>query len=152
MAPQSSEPGDGSPRYGAEVVRRRQEYGGGRGDLTVVLDCADLERTADFWMQVLGYVRDGDADGSYLALAPADGVGVELLLQRVPEAKLAKNRLHLDLRTRDLDAEVQRVAALGATVVTPEPAVEDGWTWHILADPDGNEFCVIQPAPDYWSP
>jgi len=118
--------------------------------LTVVVDCSDLQRAAEFWTAVLGYVRDAEMGGPYQGLLPADGDGIEVLLQRVPEAKSAKNRLHLDLRTRDLDLEVARVRALGATQLTPEPVVEDGWTWHILADPDGNEFCVIQPAPEYW--
>ena len=68
-----------------------------------------------------------------------------MLLQRVPDVKGQKNRLHLDLRTPDLDAEVRRVLGLGATLLTSEPVTEDGWPWHILADPDGNEFCVLQP-------
>jgi predicted enzyme related to lactoylglutathione lyase len=69
---------------------------------------------------------------------------------RCPRAKRGKNRLHLDLRTRDLDAEAGRVRELGATVQTIAPIEEGGWTWHILEDPDGNEFCVLQPPPDYW--
>ena len=68
-----------------------------------------------------------------------------MLLQRVPDVKRQKNRLHLDLRTPDLDAEVGRVTGLGAALLTSEPVTEDGWSWHILADPDGNEFCVLQP-------
>ena len=51
----------------------------------------------------------------------------------------------LDLRTPDLDAEARRVLGLGATLLTSEPVTEDGWSWHILGDPDGNEFCVLQP-------
>jgi predicted enzyme related to lactoylglutathione lyase len=46
-----------------------------------------------------------------------------------------------------MDAEVSRVTALGATVITSEPVLEGGWAWHVLADPDGNEFCVLQPPP-----
>jgi hypothetical protein len=49
-------------------------------------------------------------------------------------------------------AEVNRVLALGATRQTVEPIQENGWTWHILEDPDGNEFCVLQAPPDYWGP
>jgi len=64
---------------------------------------------------------------------------------RVPDVKRQKNRLHLDLRTPDLEAEIGRVAGLGATLLTSEPVTEDGWFWHILADPGGNEFCVLQP-------
>ena len=117
----------------------------------LVLDCSDLERAAGFWTAALGYVRDGEDQDPYQSLIPPDGLGVELLLQSVPETKAAKNRLHLDLRTRDLDVEVTRVCALGATVLTSEPMAEDGWTWHILADPDGNEFCVVRPDDEYWA-
>jgi hypothetical protein len=69
-----------------------------------------------------------------------------------PDEKHGKNRVHLDLRTRDLEAEVSRVLALGATRLTDEQIEEHGWAWHILADPDGNEFCVLRPPPDYWAP
>jgi predicted enzyme related to lactoylglutathione lyase len=68
-----------------------------RGDLVVVVDCADLERAARFWTGALGYVTK-----------------------------------------------------LGATVLTSHPIIEHGWTWHMLADPDGNEFCVLRPSPEYW--
>jgi predicted enzyme related to lactoylglutathione lyase len=71
-----------------------------------------------------------------------------VLLQRVDEEKGQKNRLHLDLRTADLDAEVSRILGLGATLLTGVPIVEDDWRWHILADPDRNEFCVLQPPAD----
>lgn len=122
--------------------RTPQSYA--RGELVIVVDVADLKRAADFWTQVLGFVQEGDASGPYLSLLPADGNGIEILLQKVDDEKHGKNRLHLDLRTHDLDAEVDRVRALGASVVTEEPIVESGWTWHLLADPDGNEFCVLQ--------
>lgn len=118
----------------------------------VVLDCSDLGRSAGFWTAALGYVRDGETTGPYQSLVPADGDGVELLLQQVPEAKpsRSKNRLHLDLRTRDLEGEVARVRLLGATLLTADPLTEDGWTWQVLTDPDGNEFCVVRPDPAYW--
>lgn len=115
-----------------------------RGELVVVVDVGDLERAAAFWGGVLGYERVGEPN-VYLSLVPADGVGVEVLLQKVADPKQGKNRLHLDLRTADLDVEVARVEALGARRLTEEPVVEAGWTWHVLADPDGNEFCVLQP-------
>ncbi|MEU8222643.1 VOC family protein [Kribbella sp. NPDC048915] len=114
------------------------------GELVVVVDVADLDRSATFWTQVLGYERDGDP-GVYQALVPRDGVGVEVLLQKVGDRKAGKNRVHLDLRTSDLEAEVARVRELGARVLTDEPVAEAGWSWHVLADPDGNEFCVLQP-------
>jgi predicted enzyme related to lactoylglutathione lyase len=120
------------------------------GELAVVIDCADLGRSARFWTGVLGYVTAGTVSGSYQTLSPVGGHGIEVLLQRTADAKHGKNRVHLDLRTRDLGAEVSRVTALGATVLTASPVVEDGWLWHILADPDGNEFCVLRPPDGYW--
>jgi predicted enzyme related to lactoylglutathione lyase len=55
--------------------------------------------------------------------------------------------MHIDLRTSDLEAEVRRLVALGATNLTPEAIVEHDWTWYVLGDPDGNEFCVLRPPP-----
>jgi predicted enzyme related to lactoylglutathione lyase len=125
------------------------------GELVIVIDCSDLARSAAFWSGVLGYTpgpastapaSTGPASTApYRSLQPESGVGIEVLLQRVRDVKRQKNRLHLDLRTPDLDAEVGRVTGLGATLLTREPVTEDGWFWHILADPDGNEFCVLQP-------
>jgi predicted enzyme related to lactoylglutathione lyase len=120
------------------------------GELVIVIDCSDLDRSARFWSAVLGYTALGytagqAAAGPYRSLEPVSGAGIEILLQRVPDVKDQKNRLHLDLRTPDLAAEVRRVTDLGATLLTSEPVTEDGWLWHILADPDGNEFCVLQP-------
>jgi predicted enzyme related to lactoylglutathione lyase len=118
------------------------------GELVVVIDCSDLDRSAGFWAVVLGYTAGPASTGLYRGLTPESGVGIDLLLQRVPDVKGQKNRLHLDLRTPDLDTEVRRVVGLGATLLTREPVAEDGWLWHILADPDGNEFCVLQPPAD----
>jgi predicted enzyme related to lactoylglutathione lyase len=121
------------------------------GHLVAVIDCADLGRAARFWAAVLGYADAGGDDGKYRSVLPADGFGVEVLLQRTDDVKQGKNRVHLDLRTRDLDVEVSRVLALGATRQTDDPVEEHGWLWHILQDPDGNEFCVLQPPPEYWA-
>lgn len=131
-------------------VMRREPHPYLRGELVFVIDCAQLARSAEFWTGALGYVRDGDATGRYQSLLPADGTGTEILLQQVPEDKHTKNRVHLDLRTRDLEPELQRLMSLGAQVLTEEPVSEDGWRWHILADPDGNEFCLLQPPASYW--
>jgi predicted enzyme related to lactoylglutathione lyase len=123
------------------------------GELVIVIDCSDLDRSARFWAGVLGYAASPPGDGlagseRYRSLQPESGVGIDVLLQRVPDVKSQKNRLHLDLRTPDLEAEVRRVLGLGASLLTSEPVAEDGWLWHILADPDGNEFCVLQPPAD----
>jgi predicted enzyme related to lactoylglutathione lyase len=115
------------------------------GELVIVIDCRDLDRSAAFWSATLGYTVSPAGAGLYRSLEPESGAGIDVLLQRVPDVKGQKNRLHLDLRTPDLDTEVRRVLGLGATLLTSEPVTEDGWSWHILADPDGNEFCVLQP-------
>lgn len=114
------------------------------GELVIVVDCAELPRAAGFWTDVLGYTAY-PPQGQYQSLVPADGRGIELLLQQVADAKAGKNRLHLDLRTADLAAEVGRIIGLGGTRLTGHPVIEEGWHWHVLADPDGNEFCVLQP-------
>jgi predicted enzyme related to lactoylglutathione lyase len=118
------------------------------GELVIVIDCSDLDRSARFWAEVLGYTAGPATSGRYRTLTPEDGAGIEVLLQRTADAKQGKNRLHLDLRTADLAAEVSRVLGLGASLLTDRPVVEDGLRWHILADPDGNEFCVLQPEAD----
>jgi predicted enzyme related to lactoylglutathione lyase len=123
------------------------------GELVIVIDCSDLDGAARFWSGVLDYEDSPPGDGPagserYRGLQPENGVGIDVLLQRVPDVKSQKNRLHLDLRTPDLDTEVRRVLGLGASLLTSEPVAEDGWLWHILADPDGNEFCVLQPPAD----
>ncbi len=72
----------------------------------------------------------------YASLEPTT-TGLRILLQRVPDAKSAKNRVHLDIETDDIDAEVRRLEALGARRQTP---IEDWW---VMLDPCENEFCVI---------
>ncbi len=116
-----------------------------QGELVVVIDCLDAGRAASFWSAVLGYVAEGQGTGPYLSLVPASGDGIEVLLQQVDDEKRGKSRVHLDLRTADLEAEVRRVTALGAALLTSVPIGEDGWRWHVLADTEGNEFCVLQP-------
>ena len=132
------------------MPRRPIRYGTSGGVLAIAIDCADLRRAAEFWAAALGYVPVGEPNGPYQVLLPADGEGIELLLQRVPDGKTAKSRMHLDLRTKDLNGEVARIMALGAAQLTEEPVVEAGWTWHVLADPDGNELCVLEPPSAYW--
>ncbi len=129
---------------------RREPHPYLRGELAVVIDCSQLDRSAEFWTGVLGYVQDGVATGRYQSLRPGNGPGAEILLQRVPERKHVKNRVHLDLRTRDLEPESRRLTSLGARVLTKEPVAEAGWRWHVLADPDGNEFCALEPPASYW--
>ena len=113
-------------------------------ELVVVLDCADLDRAAGFWCGVLGYRAEPSPSGRYRQLLPADGNGFELLLQRVPEPKVGKNRMHLDVHVPDVDAEVTRLELLGAARLDREPIAEAGTMWVRMQDPDGNEFCVCR--------
>jgi predicted enzyme related to lactoylglutathione lyase len=109
----------------------------------VVLDCVDADALADFWSSALGF-RRGSFHPPYVRLVDPEEQWPNLLLQQVPEPKSGKNRMHLDLQVTDVDAEVDRLIALGAHVV--HPAHDDaGFLTAILADPQGNEFCVIQP-------
>lgn len=113
--------------------------------LGLVLDCADPDALAPFWAAALGYHVVGDA-GAYVLLLPRDAKSSpgapQLLLQRVPEEKATKNRMHLDIHVGDIDAEAERLAGLGATRVSSSPLEENGTRWHLLADPEGNELCI----------
>jgi predicted enzyme related to lactoylglutathione lyase len=124
---------------------RRMPQSYREGELVIVIDCLDLDRPARFRADVLGYVAGPASGSTYRSLIPADGHGIEVLVQRTGDDKQHKNRLHLDLRTVGLDREVERIAGLGASLLTDHPVIEHRWRWHILADPDGNEFCVLQP-------
>lgn len=111
----------------------------------ITVDCRDPYRLAEFWSTVTGWpVSDQDRPGDpEVAVEPADESVPELLFVAVPEAKMVKNRLHLDLvplaRTRD--EEVDRLRAAGATLVADRRGAR-GRGWVVLADPEGNEFCV----------
>src|SRR5215475_13759779 len=107
------------------MSRQPHRYAG-RDDveLLLVIDCADLNQSAEFWCNALGYERFGSPVGQYLGLVPASGSGLEILLQRVSETKVDKNRLHLDLRSPDAASELARLKGLGAKIVSPEPMRE----------------------------
>ncbi|MGH3487337.1 MAG: VOC family protein [Actinopolymorphaceae bacterium] len=108
----------------------------------ITIDCADAYRLASFWAEVLeSAVSDEDQPGDPEALVSSNGAA--LLFVTVPERKSAKNRVHLDLEPHDRsrDEEVERLLALGATLVA-DHRVPDGRGWVTLADIEGNEFCV----------
>ncbi|MEU3961339.1 VOC family protein [Streptomyces buecherae] len=115
-------------------------------NLALVLDCSDPDALAPFWAQALGY-RVVRVTGPYVVLGDPGGVGPELLLQRVPEPKRGKNRMHLDLRVLRMEPELARLRALGARAVRG-PFDNNGWLTTVLLDPQGNEFCVLEPPPD----
>ena len=109
--------------------------------LGLVLDCADPEALGVFWSGALGYTNVGTF-GSYVVLLATEPGSPKLLLQRVDEPKVGKNRMHVDLHAADIEAEASRLEALGATRVQPGTSSEHGTTWILMADPEGNEFCV----------
>jgi catechol 2,3-dioxygenase-like lactoylglutathione lyase family enzyme len=119
--------------------------------VSVVLDTVDPRALAAFWCEALGYREAGDL-GSFLVLAPERGAeGPVVILQRVPEERAGKNRVHLDLHPPDADAHVARLEGLGARRIG-DPVTEleatIGVRWQRMADPQGNEFCVVSDPPD----
>ncbi|HEY0538790.1 MAG TPA: VOC family protein [Actinoallomurus sp.] len=109
------------------------------------LDVHDVELMALFWSQALGYRVEAGRDGSASLLPPEDaGPGaLSVWLQPTSHSKLDKNRNHPDLRTDgDVDAEVERLVALGAHHV--DIGQTDADPFVVLADPEGNEFCVLR--------
>ena len=111
----------------------------------VCVDSTDPGPVADFWQAALGWRRTHEDEDEVVLEppvgSPEDGVSPDLLFLRVPERKATKNRLHLDLRPVDQAAEVARLEGLGARRVDVGQGEQ---TWVVLADPDGNEFCVLR--------
>ena len=108
----------------------------------ITMDVNDLEICARFWSQVLG-IDMLYQNEKYLRLGHK-GERPTLLLQKVPEPHKVKNRVHIDLDVSDLDAAVMRVQHLGGTKL--RELNEYGIKWAVMADPDGNEFCLVQHA------
>lgn len=108
---------------------------------SVVIDCNDFSRMSGFWQAALGYEPREEPEDDWVVLRDPAGAGVNVSIAKVPEPRLGKNRLHLDLYTQDAPAEIERLQALGAEV-TRTPGPDEDFT--VLADPEGNLFCVIQ--------
>lgn len=114
----------------------------------LVIHAADAERLAVFWSEVLGYVELGREDDGSIEIGPP-GIGFggpqpTLILSPSSDPRTGRLPLHIDVNPvdRDQDAELERLLALGAT------AADVGQTgtenWHVLADPEGNEFCLLR--------
>lgn len=114
----------------------------------LVIDAADAERLARFWCDVLDYVElDREADGSIEIGPPGTGFGgpqPTIVLSPTTDARPTKLRLHFDVNAtdRDQDAELRRLLALGATPVDVGQTGDE--SWHVLSDPEGNEFCLLR--------
>jgi catechol 2,3-dioxygenase-like lactoylglutathione lyase family enzyme len=109
------------------------------------IDSADPLKIARFWAAALGWRLEYENDSEVVLEppegSPEDGVAPDLLFLKVDDPKTVKNRLHLDLRPRDQAAEVARLEALGARRAD---VGQGDVSWVVLADPDGNEFCVLK--------
>jgi predicted enzyme related to lactoylglutathione lyase len=112
---------------------------------SVQIDCTDPEALAAFWGRLVGTeVRDIFGDPPhYVALGPTAPGGPWLSFQRVPEMKAMKNRLHLDVNVEDLDRASAFVEELGGFGTSASDVHEYGFTWRVVTDPEGNEFCLI---------
>ena len=109
------------------------------------IDCRDGRLLADFWTAVLDWVvTDTDDDGNVTIKPTQDaGWGIDFFVVPVDDVKRHKNRVHLDLNPtdRDQDAELERLLALGAR---PVDIGQGDVPWHVLVDPEGNEFCLLR--------
>ncbi|BCI54600.1 hypothetical protein NIIDNTM18_38780 [Mycolicibacterium litorale] len=103
------------------------------------VDAADTQALGSWWAEVLGYRQETTDDGDVILRPPAGG-GPNLLFLAVQDEKVVKNRLHIDLTPDDQEAEVDRLIGLGARRVDIGQGEQ---SWVVLADPEGNEFCVL---------
>jgi predicted enzyme related to lactoylglutathione lyase len=126
-------------------MSRMSDHDGVFGGLdAITIDCGDTLGLARFWAEVLG-TEIGSAVGDgphYVDLLPVPGVPV-LRFQRVHEPKMVKNRMHLDVAVANLEEAARTVEALGGRRVSEEPFAEYQYRWLVMADPEGNEFCVV---------
>jgi predicted enzyme related to lactoylglutathione lyase len=113
----------------------------------ICFDCTDHHRVAHFWADVLGYAISPSASevtsDESVAIMPSEG-GLRIWFSRVPEPKVVKNRVHIDINMPD-SAEMQRLQRLGARVLQEIHDEKGNLKWTIMADPEGNEFCAFPP-------
>jgi predicted enzyme related to lactoylglutathione lyase len=117
----------------------------------ITVDCDDVLRVAAFWSALLGRPLDARSSARFASIGIADGGREEpaWYFTKVPEAKQAKNRLHLDLTIADPSA-VDDVVALGATVVAEHEVPGRDHRWTVMHDPEGNEFCIAAKSFTGW--
>ncbi len=105
----------------------------------ICVDASDIHTLGRWWSTVLDWPLEVTEDGDIVLRAPA-GAGPDWLFIEVPEGKTVKNRIHFDFTPDDQQAEVDRVIGLGARHVDIGQGEQ---TWVVLADPEGNEFCIL---------
>src|SRR5680860_644839 len=114
------------------------------------VDCTSAYELSEWWKKVLGYVDiagDPNEPGDSECMIQAPDASQNLLFIEVPDTKMVKNRIHLDLRPQEgsRDEELQRLRDLGATEVADRRDIHGpGTGWVVLADPEGNEFCILR--------
>jgi predicted enzyme related to lactoylglutathione lyase len=123
------------------MVPNPNRYPDQRMYVCITVDVTDADAQASFWSQALPY-DDVAEFGHYRVLSDSTGRVPRMVLQPVPEPRSAKNRLHLDLHVDDIDAEIDRLVAVGAT--RRQRFAEYGAEWELMADPEGNEFCICR--------
>jgi predicted enzyme related to lactoylglutathione lyase len=106
----------------------------------ITFDCEDPHTVARFWASVLSLEIENDW-GEFVRLSEGQG-GIKLAFVKVPESKQVKNRVHLDISTEDRESEITRLEALGASQLKTHET--QGFTWTVMADVEGNEFCVSE--------
>ena len=106
---------------------------------TIMIDCNDIDAMTTFWKEALGLEEKVRFPG-YVWLSRVSETGPALAFQKVPEPRAGKNRIHLDLASPDPAAFVERIVELGGSRV--EDHEVQGFHWSVLADPEGNVFCV----------
>jgi predicted enzyme related to lactoylglutathione lyase len=116
-------------------------------NVDIVIDGHDLELLLDFWAAALGYRKIGIKD-QYGLLLPENPAHPPVILQRVPEPKAVKTRVHFDLRVDDVEAKATELEALGARRIDVGQPADAGFI--PMADPEGNEFCVCPGVPLDW--
>tara|TARA_Y100000815_G_scaffold262358_1_gene275618 strand:+ start:492 stop:842 length:351 start_codon:yes stop_codon:yes gene_type:complete len=111
----------------------------------MTFDCHNPLLLAEFWSAVLGYETENWPVIDGATSKPRDGGVPHIAFIKAPEAKTAKNRLHLDIQPVDgaMESEVERLVELGATRI--DVFNEPSETWTVMNDPEGNEFCVLKP-------
>jgi predicted enzyme related to lactoylglutathione lyase len=114
---------------------------GVKSHIELVLDCMCPLELAKFWRDALDY-RQFFTDELLVVLVPKEGTASPLLLQGVPESRLGKNRMHLDIIVEDIESEIARLEALGARRIDTDTQTLGGTRWVRMADPESNEFCV----------
>ncbi len=115
----------------------------------IQIDCHDPRRLALFWGAVFGLEIDSTfgEPAHYVGLATAGPNHPHLCFQRVPEPKTLKNRLHLDIWVDDIEPATAQIETLGGRRLPVEDFREHGFRWRVMADPEGNEFCLVYEQP-----